>query len=238
MACRAGGGENAAVGLTVERCSEVPGWLKAAGSDLTDEVEFRRVGERLPAGYEVYLRLFHPFVPWGTYPESVVGDDERRTWRSLAAEAGAPYHPALRWNDLEPALPDRGDGRPFEVHEGQLEPVTRQRLFAHLQRVTAEQVAYFFYGTAAAIVLDGFVLVRASVGEVEDVVAWAWSHDYDILSTPTFVWPEDRAWIVCTDYDSTSTYIAVSRVLADVLLADPHLEIVEVDRTTRLDDEP
>ena len=53
--------------------------------------------------------------------------------------------------------------------------------------------------------------------------------------TPELVWPDDRSWVICTDYDLTSTYIGSDRKLAGVLMDDSQLEIVEVTRDTRVD---
>ena len=51
---------------------------------------------------------------------------------------------------------------------------------------------------------------------------------------PSFWWPEDRAWIVVTEIDSTSTYVAGTRETIDAVLASKRLESVEVDRTARM----
>jgi len=50
------------------------------------------------------------------------------------------------------------------------------------------------------------------------------------------VWPEDRSWVLCTDYDLVATYIACNRALARALTDDGLLEIAEVSRRSRVDD--
>ena len=67
---------------------EKPDWLAALEHDPADGPRVHRVGELLPPGYAVYLRLFHPFLPWGVDPYSA-DESQRRTWKSLAVEAGA-----------------------------------------------------------------------------------------------------------------------------------------------------
>jgi hypothetical protein len=52
------------------------------------------------------------------------------------------------------------------------------------------------------------------------------------VSEPELVWPEDRSWVVCTDFDLLSTYIACNRTLAKALTDDSHLEVAEVSRRT------
>lgn len=211
-----------------------PAWLENVGRDLPEETRTHRLAELLPAGYEAYLRLFHPFLPWGIDPQEVALGD-RRTWRSLADETGARFHGELQWDTLRPVLPVHGDARPYEVHDGELEPLTRRRLFKHLGSHTSPQPAFFLYDLAAVVMGHDPVLVQAPVDAVDDVVAWAEARAGAAVSTPEYVWPEDRSWVVCTDYDLTSTYVASRRPLADALLNDAELEVVEVERATRVD---
>jgi hypothetical protein len=53
---------------------------------------------------------------------------------------------------------------------------------------------------------------------------------------PEFVWPADRSWILNTDYDLDSTYVACDEDLAEAILADPTLEALPVSRDTWVDD--
>jgi len=55
-------------------------------------------------------------------------------------------------------------------------------------------------------------------------------------TTAECVWPHDRRWIVFTDYDLTSSYVACSAEAANRLLRNSELETVVVDRATRIDD--
>lgn len=57
-----------------------------------------------------------------------------------------------------------------------------------------------------------------------------------MVESPEYMWPDDRIWVVCTNYDLTSTYIACSRELADVLNSSPGLETLEVSRRSRIDE--
>jgi hypothetical protein len=46
---------------------------------------------------------------------------------------------------------------------------------------------------------------------------------------PNLIWPEDRAWFVASEVDFDSTLVGGSRGLVDELLAEPGLEVWEVD---------
>lgn len=47
--------------------------------------------------------------------------------------------------------------------------------------------------------------------------------------SPQLWWPDDRSWIVATEIDLVSTYVACSHRLADDLMADDELEAIRVE---------
>jgi hypothetical protein len=218
----------------VERADgALPRWLEEKRKDPQDRW-VHHVDELLPDGFEAYLRLFHPFLPWGADPATTdVGD--HRTWRSLAIEAGVEFNGRLTWRQLEPVLPIEDTGRRFQVGHGNLDPAVRARLFSLLRANTAPQAAYFFYGLSA-ILSDRHraALFEAPLNSADDVWPIAGSEGF-AAETPELVWPEDRSWAICTDYDLTSTYIGSDRNLAGVLMDDSQLEILEVTMDTRVD---
>jgi hypothetical protein len=219
--------------VRVHRLPAALAHLTAARADTDSPYPRGLVGERLPSGFDAYVRVFHPF-------EGPDGSGTRRTWRALADQAGVTYHAELRWADLEPALPWEGERRTFEVDEGYLEPHARARLYAHLQvdmqRRRRAQATWFYYHDEALIWLGDLVLVEATLEESEEVEAWAGTN-LNAFVSPTYVWPDDGSWMVHSDTDATSTFVGASRALADDLLGDAELEVLEVDRTTYLDDD-
>lgn len=52
---------------------------------------------------------------------------------------------------------------------------------------------------------------------------------------PEFWWPQDRSWVVTTDYDLLSTYAGCSARTAELLLTDDELEALPVTLRTRVD---
>ena len=149
------------------------------------------VAELLPPGFDCYVRVFHPFVPWEAEPTEPVSRSRCGRWAEIARSAGVTFGPNLTWRQLEKALPVGVDGqRPFAVWEGDLEINTAAALFAALPSPGAD--GYFLsFGLAA---------------------------------------------IIRTDYDLTSTYVALSSEAAYRLLTYPEIEAVEVDLNTRIDD--
>jgi len=55
-----------------------------------------------------------------------------------------------------------------------------------------------------------------------------------VRRTPTYWWPADRAWCVCTDNDLTFTLIGGSASLIGALLADDVLECIQVEASSRV----
>jgi hypothetical protein len=224
-----------AMGSAIERVGDSkPEWLDALPHDAADDQRVHRVGELLPDGYEAYLRLFHPFGPWGADPR-VVDESEYRSWRSLADEAGVEFDGELTWRKLLPVLPViEGGGRRFAVADGNLDPKVRARLFSALSAATPGQPLYLYYGISMVVTGGEPVLFRTPIDAIEATIAIA--SETAAVESPELLWPEDRSWVVCTDYDLVATYVACNRALAGRLTDDSRLEIAEVSRQSRIDD--
>ncbi|GAA2991570.1 hypothetical protein [Actinokineospora diospyrosa] len=185
----------------------------------------------LPPGYARYLRLFSPFRPWDTEPTET---SVRQTWRHFAAQAGAIYHAELDWYTLRPVV--HPDERPpgWEVEDGRLDPLVRAPLCAHLARHSPEPV-FLYFGLAAEVLGSEPLLYRARVDAIEAVLKAASQVTGIPIAGPEYIWPQDRAWIVETDYDLTSSYLACDTTLATELLADDNLELLPVTLDSRID---
>ncbi|MCI0584985.1 MAG: hypothetical protein L0227_19185 [Chloroflexi bacterium] len=194
-----------------------------------------RVDEGLPPGFEAYLRLFHPFVPWDWDSELGETPPRTRTWRSLAEACSVVFHAELTWPSLLSALPLTGHRRPWAVNSGWIDEPVRSHLFGVLADISPTSIGFFYYGLSRLVggfepvlliaPLDAFVEVDAEPAVVRHPP-----------SGPEFLWPEDRAWVLWTDYDLSSSYLACSRALSKRLVEDEHLEVLEVTRQTRIDD--
>jgi len=58
--------------------------------------------------------------------------------------------------------------------------------------------------------------------------------EHGFVQSPSWWWPEDRAWVVHSEVDYDSTLIGGTRALANALVSDPGLECLEVTPTTSL----
>jgi hypothetical protein len=209
----------------------------------------------LPAGYERYLRLFHPIA---------MSDDgvrvTPRTWKSVADESGLVYHGELQWDSLRPKVVLPIDGRPAQFVaflqdcpadlesesaaslgrwpiEGTLGEPARSRLYGLLAAATSSEV-FFYFGVAASFLCLTELLYRGPATALEEIQLLAnarATHQPQTIPGPEYVWPMDRSWMVQTDCDLISTYIACDSTMAAQLLADDVLEILPVSLETRID---
>lgn len=196
------------------------------------------VATGLPRGYEAYVRVFHPFSPWQWKIETPLPPENRVTWRQLAERAGVKFGPRITWRQLAPVLPLSAEGRPFAVWDGDLELNTAQALFDVLG-AGGTGPYYFAFDLPAIVRTDRHepLLYRAHTlndrhAICSEVVPWRPRG----LGTPTYVWPHDRKWIVWTDIDLTSTYVAAAANVAAGVASHPDLETLPTSLTDRVDD--
>jgi hypothetical protein len=69
----------------------------------------------------------------------------------------------------------------------------------------------------------------------EDLERWVrWQRTEGFVQSPSWWWPEDRAWVVHSEVDYDSTLVAGGAELAHALLEDPDIECLRVTPTTSL----
>lgn len=202
-------------------------WLREGLAASTPERSY--VAQILPAGYERYLRVLDPWTPEGA-------NEPLRRWVDVAADAGAEFYAEISWREIVDVV--RQPTAPEDLFSDAHEP-TRRRVINALAEAT--QPAYYFgWDLGATIALiEAPVVVMASSLDPEaayTAVEPLERRPHPInAGTPEHWWPEDRSWVVSDEYDLEELYIACGSPLADVLLGDGTLEVVEVRPTSRVD---
>ena len=193
-----------------------------------------RLSSFMPAGFEAYVRVFHPFRdPARKAPP--------RPWRDVAAEAGVVLGPGTRVRDIddlsdEDRLPEEGSV-PEEIC-GALVDVLAPRtstpdvcwfaLWSGLGTFTDEEYAAPQIHERHRSTGRSYLLFRGPVQAACSFEPRGWHY------TPSFWWPDDRAWTAVTEIDGSSTYVGGARVTVDAILHSGELETIEVDRDVRI----
>ncbi|MFI5530523.1 hypothetical protein ACIA8O_18475 [Kitasatospora sp. NPDC051853] len=190
------------------------------------------VSEILPDGYEAYVRIFHRF-------ESLDGATAGPRWREWAERSGVPFVPELSHRWLKDGLETEDeDGEVTTVRwvaeDGALDAASRRALTTALAAVTGDQPVHYAWDLAAVTNgLDRPLVRTAPLAGLEQLRT-------ELAATvgesgPEYWWPEDRGWVVSSDYDLLSTYVACDTATAALLLADPALETIAAAPHTRVD---
>ncbi|MFF3981114.1 hypothetical protein [Streptomyces sp. NPDC001828] len=186
------------------------------------------VSEIVPRGFEAYVRIFHRF-------EARDGSGRSCTWQASARESGVPFHAELSHWSLRGGESDSTGRSLFYAQDGALDSQSRQALASLLITASGDEAVYFAYDLAALLWTDGAKplihhVPLADLGSLRDSMM-------DLVgdSGPEFWWPNNRAWVVTTDFDLRSTYVGCSKETAELLLADEVLESLPVAAETRVD---
>ena len=206
------------------------------------------VGALVTGAYPAVARVFHP----------VIGDrGRRRRWRDLAMATGRVAHPAMQFDALAAGGSARSMGRPptgtldVESLQALVTALVRFTATPHqgwfalwegfgqlsgsLVTLSASTHGHARPPRAVGVVppdvLSGprieapyrsYLLLRGQVSDAAELHAMLGGQ------SPSVWWPRDRAWLVATEVDLDSTYVAGSDHLVASLLANERLEVLPI----------
>lgn len=208
--------------LTLETDLAPAGWLEPLLSTRSFDVSMTA-----PLGYEAYARLFFPFIhsgigPTGAWNVGHVG------WTEKAQANGKVVHALMEQETI--SSPSDGQGTGDQCAD-QLSPEQFRALLPILTRHTASTEGWF-------LLWDGFGDLNTSVFNSGVPKVHHAMRDFYLLKghlssyaafsdDPSYLWPDDRAWCLCTDTDFSWSYLAGSRRCITEILATPILDAVE-----------
>jgi hypothetical protein len=192
----------------------------------------RSVASFIPAGFESYARIFHPF-------EFHDGDPDRPTsWREQAAAAGLD----VRDPATAEAFANRGAAGE-QARIGGVPPALIEPLIEHLRAATTTPEQCFFAvwegfgGSALPAQLEPKLELPYRAYHVFGGPIEAAGTSFSGVSfhhqSANLWWPADHAWCVATEIDFAWTYVGGARACIQALLADPRLEAVETSASAR-----
>jgi hypothetical protein len=185
------------------------------------------VGALLPATYDRYLRLFHRFTD---------GEGHSRRWSERAKAAGVFYHSQLSLRALGRVTKGSFSEDAWDPSMGVLDDVSGVALSNVLNDRASGSLVSLYFGISVQVYGQEERVIERPVMEMTK--AHTFPHpmfDQMEIEGPQLVWPKDHTWIVCIDYDLTSTYIACDDRLAEQLESVPELEILRTTLDDRVD---
>lgn len=165
-------------------------------------------------------------------PEPDTTRFQRVRMQALASRYGVPFHPSFSVESLRRAFKNRVWPRYLVgPHEGSLDHATCERLVMLLESFANESECFFYWWFLATEDWNGGDLLYQ--GQLREILG---TFDWDtVRCSPTYWWPVDRSWCVCSHYDLTFTLIAGSNELIATLVNDAVLECVSVSEDSRVD---
>jgi len=180
-----------------------------------------------PRGYGAYARIFFPFVRTGL---DEAGDwyEQHIGWTDTARENGLEVHALMERETITRSSTG-------EAANDQCAWNLAPEQFAALMPILARH-------TTSA---DGWFLLWDGFGDLNDEVFNAGvpkvthaMRDFFLLkgpldsyahfsNDPSYWWPDDRAWCLCTDTDFAWSYLAGSRECVNEVLATPIMDAIE-----------
>jgi len=185
------------------------------------------VGMTAPRDYEAYARIFFPFERTGLESDGQWSSEQIR-WIDLARTNGWVAHALMERETITST-----SGTPVEPEHcsRSLSPEQQAALLAILARYTTSTMGWF-------LLWDGFgnLSERAFGPRVPKLVHHV--RNYFLLrgplgsygqfpDDPSYWWPDDRAWCLCTDTDFSWSYLAGSRECVDEVLRTPVADAME-----------
>jgi hypothetical protein len=156
-------------------------------------------------------------VPDVPFPSS------RIRWRDLAAQYSVSFTPQITDAAFTAVFPGRSWPRYLVgPDEGTLDEEGCRRLCEILAPFTGAQRCFFYYELIATRSVEA-LLYSGRLDEVPSTFGIDAA-----LGTPSYWWPEDRTWCVCTDWDVTYTVVGGTSDLAREIEGDAILEVVRL----------
>lgn len=207
-------------GLVIQRDLSPAAWIEPLLVPGSFEVRMT-----VPQGFDAYARIFYPFVG-----ESIVVDGAVReghvTWTRLAQRNGRIAHALMEQETI--AVGPRGEA-PLDTSYGSLAPEQFDALLPILTRHTSSRDGWFLHW-------DGFGDLSERAFSNQPTLQHSMRDFYllagplgaypDFPDNPSYWWPQDRAWCVCTDVDFDWAYLAGSAACVAEVLAAPVIDAI------------
>jgi len=202
----------------------------------------------VPAGFETYLRIFHPAYR----RRGEAGEVAAVSWAEIAKTHGKVAHPGMQLDVITGREWSRNDQPPPDIDDwpevGSFPSELATPLVAALTPHTATpDHCWFAIWFGWGDLQDDNLICRSPrfdlpaltyhllEGPIDNFVtgiAPTRQFPYGYRS-PSLCWPDDSTWCLATEIDFNSTYVGCSEACSRDILAPPDVEALVVDQEGR-----
>jgi hypothetical protein len=156
----------------------------------------------------------------------------RIKWKEIASYLGVPFEPQIchewfRASMKEPACWPRFLYGPYE---GNLDHEELSELVSILRPFTGQQDCFVRFAEIPLIGTDKPLLFDVALDEV---VECGKENNYQF--SPEYIWPSDRSWCLCSDFDFEFSFVGGPQELVSAILHSDTLESFQIAHDTRVD---
>lgn len=233
-------------GLSEPVSSEAPDWTGNFVSHLLPQnfEAYAKVLHSITANYE---NIDHPLsdreiallgIPPCTKLRSFVetirrnGEGPRIRWKMLAELLGVPFESEICHEWFRSSLRDPTCWPRFLYgpDEGNLDYEELSALLSLFRPFTGEQECFLRFAAIPFVGTDKPILFT---GALDEVISFLKENEYQF--SPEYLWPSDRKWCLCSDYDLMFTVVGGPQKLISSVLGSNVLEALQVNPQTRID---
>jgi hypothetical protein len=160
------------------------------------------------------------------------GDGPRIRWKEIAAYLGVPFEPQIchEWFRASMKEPECWPRFLYGPAEGNLDHEELSEIVSILRPFAGQQECFVRFAEIPLVGTDKPLLFTLALDEV---VECAKVNNYKF--SPEYIWPSDRSWCLCSDYDCHFSFVGGSQELVSAILNSDTLEAFQLAHDTRID---
>lgn len=159
----------------------------------------------------------------------------RVRWKVLAERYNLLFHDEMNVDSFSRNFPT-GSWPRYLIgpDEGMLDGSTCKEIVRSIAISTSDfdlsQECFFLYDLIATATYDSDLLYNGPLKSIFDTYQLD-----EVSSTPTYWWPTDQKWLVCTDWDLPFTLVGGSGAFIGKIMSNPELECLLAEPSNRID---
>lgn len=186
------------------------------------------------SGREFALLRIPPCAELRSFVESQRhrAESPRIRWKALAELLSVPFVSEIchEWFRASLGDPTCWPRFLYGPDEGNLDYEELSELLSLLHLFTGKQECFLRFAPVPLVGTDRPILFT---GALDEVIAFLKKNEYQF--SPEYLWPSDRNWCLCTDYDLTFTVVGGPQKLISAIFGSSRLEALQVNEQTRID---